>query len=164
MTAWSPIELTVTFGPSSSPLYPRAVASATQHAATAAEVAPETWRASLQPLRRPRSLRPGSSAPAGRGELEGNGGPGRRILRAPYARPFDDRVRQGVAAALRVQSGTFPGGTLAQVRALPPFRRGVGRRVLLLPAVFLRRSGPCARLPARGVSVDSRWWSRGTSN
>jgi hypothetical protein len=47
MTARSPIELTVTFGPSSSLLYPRAVASATQYAATAAEIAPGTWRASF---------------------------------------------------------------------------------------------------------------------
>ncbi len=41
------VELTVTFGPSSSLLLPRAVAYASEHAQTSAEVAPGTWRAAF---------------------------------------------------------------------------------------------------------------------
>ena len=41
------IELTVTFGPSSSILLPRAIAYATRHARTSAEVSPGTWRAAF---------------------------------------------------------------------------------------------------------------------
>jgi hypothetical protein len=42
----SPVELTVTFGPSPSPLVPRAVAAA-RRATTWAEIAPGVWRASF---------------------------------------------------------------------------------------------------------------------
>lgn len=41
------VEISVTFGPTSSILLPRAISYATQHAGTCAEVSPGTWRASF---------------------------------------------------------------------------------------------------------------------
>ncbi len=47
MAAPPPIEVTVTFGPTSSILLRRAVGEATRHASTCAEIAPGVWRASF---------------------------------------------------------------------------------------------------------------------
>lgn len=47
MASRAQVELTVTFGPTPSPLLPRAVSYATRHATTCAEIAPGVWRASF---------------------------------------------------------------------------------------------------------------------
>jgi hypothetical protein len=47
MGASSKLQVTVTFGPTSSLLLPRAVAHATRHSSTCAEISPGVWRASF---------------------------------------------------------------------------------------------------------------------
>jgi len=47
MTPQAQVELTVSFGPTSSPLFRRAVAYARAHASTCAEITPGVWRAAF---------------------------------------------------------------------------------------------------------------------
>jgi hypothetical protein len=83
MDASAPLELTVTFGPTSSILLRRAVAEATRHATTCAEIAPGVWRASFALANDPQPYARAHRLIA----LTGGGRPRKCRWRAPPSRP-----------------------------------------------------------------------------
>ena len=142
MSARGEIELAVTFGPSSSLLVGRAIAYATQHAKTSAEVAPRDLACRVYPRRRPRLLCVGTPAARARGELEGDGGPGGRIRRAPCTHPLDD-LREGAAQAGGGLPCGLPGRALAESASSAPSttRGGLRSPSLPLPICKADRTG-----------------------